>query len=302
MFQCKDIGKSYKRTKFSLTNINLTIERGEILVIAGVNAVGKTTLLRIIASNLLPDYGSIEYPDLIEGSKINFTKLKQKVAYIPQELPQWYGSLKNSLHYEAAMHNIKGKENEAAVDYIIARLGLEKYIDNTWKELSGGFKFRFHLAKALVWNPQLLILDEPLAYLDVNTQITVLNDLRNLVKNGNNPLSIVLSSQHLTAVENVADKFVFLNDQRIIFQGGITDLEQENNNKIFEILTPASIEQLNEIFMDLDCQISQRNRNTYILEVDNSVESQEVFSHLAKLKTEVKQVMDITLSLKKLFL
>ena len=82
--------------------------------------------------------------------------------------------LVDNLHFAAAIHGIRGKENEDEVDFIIWRLGLDKYRNATWNEISGGFKMRFSLGRALVYNPRLLILDEPLANLDVNTQLLFL--------------------------------------------------------------------------------------------------------------------------------
>lgn len=302
LFRCEDLGKTYKKTKFSLSQINLTIQNGEIVVVAGANAVGKTTLLRLIASDLKPDYGHIEYPLLISGQQQNYTKLKQQIAYMSQELTKWHGSLKDSIHFEAAMHGIKGAANEQAVAYILSRLGLEKYSNNTWSELSSGYKLRFHLAKALVWRPKLLILDEPLAFLDIKAQRIVLNDLRNLVKNGEIPFSVVLSSQHLQEVEEIADRFIFLNDQRIIFQGNATSINADSQTKFYEISTSASLEELKAVFSGLNCTISALYRNVFILEIDQITPDQTVFSNLSQLKKEVKHVIDITLSLKRFFL
>ncbi len=302
IFESKDLGKTYKRTKFALSNINLTIKEGEITAIAGANAVGKTTLLRLIASDLLPDYGNVYYPLFSNKSKLDYSEIKQHIAYIPQEIPKWFGSLKDSIHFEAAMHGIKGKANDEAVNYILARLGLEKYSQNTWKELSSGYKLRFHLAKALVWKPRLLILDEPLAFLDIKAQRIVLNDLRNLVKNGTSPLSVVISSQHLLAIEDIADYFVFLDNQRILYNGDANGFNSNSTVKIFQIRTSAALGELKAAFQGIDCKIWSLYRKVFILEIDQKVQVQEIYSLLSKFPKEVNQVQDITLSLKRFFL
>ena len=88
--------------------------------------------------------------------------------------------LRSNLHYEAAIHGVGRADNEREVDFIVERLGFRGELDKEWHELSGGFRLRFALARALVWKPKLLILDEPLANLDFITQQIVLNDLRHL--------------------------------------------------------------------------------------------------------------------------
>ena len=68
-----------------------------------------------------------------------------------------------SLHLSAALHGVPAAENEDQVDYVLERLGLARYRDARWDQLSGGFQMRFELARCLVWSPRLLIMDEPLA-------------------------------------------------------------------------------------------------------------------------------------------
>src|SRR5204863_8033249 len=125
---------------------------------------------------------------------------------VPTDLPPWYGSLRSNLHYESAIHGIRGADNEREVDYIVERLGLTNELDRRWYELSGGYKLRFALARGLVWKPALLVLDEPLANLDFIAQQVVLKDLRHLTNSLRYPLSVFVSSQHVHEIEDVSDK------------------------------------------------------------------------------------------------
>ncbi len=136
---------------------------------------------------------------------MDWIKIKNQIAYVKQEIPKWHGSLRENLHFDS-IHGIKGLQNKKDVDFILHRLGLIEYQNREWNELSGGFKLRFTLAKALVWKPSLIILDEPLANLDIHAQILVLNDLRDLANSSKYPVSIVISSQHLHEVEHIANK------------------------------------------------------------------------------------------------
>ncbi|MEM9888924.1 MAG: ATP-binding cassette domain-containing protein, partial [Bacteroidota bacterium] len=176
------IRKTYKSTNFQLQTGDLQFHLGEVIGLVGENATGKTTLFRILAGDLKHDKGELSYPLFQTSKRLNWLALKAQIAYVPQALPKWHGTLLENLKYEAAIHGIKGEDNRKAVEYIIQRLGLAEHIEKSWQQLSGGYKLRFALAKALVWKPQLLILDEPLANLDIRTQIVVLNDLQNLAK------------------------------------------------------------------------------------------------------------------------
>ena len=144
----------------------------------GENGNGKTTLLRIIVGELAQSSGVFKYPALINPKKHNWYKIKNQIAYIPQDIPKWSGLLVDNLHFAAVIHGIKGKQNEDEVEFVLCRLGLYKYRSSTWNKISGGFKMRFALAKALVWNPKLLVLDELLkAITEVSKQVTDSEDI-----------------------------------------------------------------------------------------------------------------------------
>ena len=231
----KNLSLSSKYT-FTLPDIDLDLKLGEISGIVGENGNGKTTLLRIVAGDLEASSGIIQYPrfNLPEG---DWYRIKQNIAFIPQALPVWQGFLKENLHFTAAIHGIKGAENEDRVNFIIHRLGLTKYEDALWSEISSGYKLRFELARALVWNPGLLIIDEPLANLDINTQQVFLQDLRYLADSTQNPMSILLSSQHLHEVESIADNIIFIKNGEALYNGRMADFGQDRSENLYELIT-----------------------------------------------------------------
>ncbi|MEM7040556.1 MAG: ABC transporter ATP-binding protein, partial [Bacteroidota bacterium] len=180
--KCVKLSKHYKKFGFELRDVSVSLERGEILGLVGANGSGKTTFLEMVAGNLRPDSGDIYFPDFFDEKVrlADWKLLKSRIAYVPQDLPKLYGSLVDTIQFFAAKRGVLGAQNVREVDFIIHRLGLEKHIRKTWKQLSGGFKLRFALAAALVWKPALLILDEPLANLDPRAKRTITQDLRSL--------------------------------------------------------------------------------------------------------------------------
>ena len=219
VFECKSLSKTYQSSGFSLTNINLQLRLGQITSVVGENGNGKTTFFNLVVGELSRSSGSIAFPSFKGGkeNKIHWHQVRQHIAYVPQELPSWDGSLRQMLQFEAAIHGIKGKDNEREVRYIVQRLELEDHLDKNWNQLSGGFKLRFSLAKALIWRPKLLVIDEPLANLDIKTQLLILKDLKNMANSFRYPMAVLLSSQHLHEIEAVSDKILFLKKRRCLF-------------------------------------------------------------------------------------
>ena len=205
-----NIGKVYKSkgVKFCLSPLSLELKLGEITAVVGENGNGKTTLLRMLAGDLAISEGELSYPLLMENGRKDWYSRKQKIAYLPQELPKWYGSVLNNLHFTATIHGIKGNENIDQVNKIIDRLGLQEYRKAKWSEISSGYKTRFSLARALLSKPNLLIFDEPLANLDVKAKEELIKDLRNIVSLQRYPLTAIISSQDLDKVESIADKII----------------------------------------------------------------------------------------------
>lgn len=214
LLQTTDIVKVYGSGNFTLQSKAITINSGQIVGVVGENGNGKTTLLRSLAGQLKINSGDISYP-LLNSS--DYYDIKNYVVFIAQRIPRWYGKLKDNLHFSATLAGVLGKENDLLVDFMIERLGLRKYEHYTWETISSGYRTRFEIARVLLQKPQLLILDEPLANLDINAQQTLLTDLRYIVKTWKDPLAIMLSSQQLHEVEKVADDVIYIKNGHCTF-------------------------------------------------------------------------------------
>lgn len=303
IFEGKDISKKYKSKtiKFSLNSISLKLKFGEITAVVGENGNGKTTLLKIVAGVLSKTQGEISFP-FLNSQKINkWYDIKQNISFIQQELSPWYGVLENNLYFFASINGIKGNKNEEEVDFLINRLGLEKYRKATWSEISGGYRMRFSLAKALLSKPKLLVLDEPLANLDVNTQLLFLQDLRNLADSFTNPFSVIISSQHLHEVEQIADRVIFLKDGCEIYNGNIADFGNNRESNSFEIETLFSKEQLSDILERIDYKSIENAGRHYIVNTSLSVTSKQFIEHLLNHNVQFNYYRDISKSTRKLF-
>jgi len=201
-----DVKKEYANAAFALGPVNLELYEGDIVGLVGENGNGKTTLLRLLCGELYATAGSITY----NFEHNDLYDLRTKLVYIPQRTDTWRGSMFENLVFTAASYGYSADENVLVTQLIIARLGLRKFRNHSWKSLSSGYKMRFELARMLLRKPKLLLIDEPLANLDILAQQTVLEDFRAIAKSPFRPLGIILSSQQLYEVEKTSDQVIFL--------------------------------------------------------------------------------------------
>jgi len=304
VFKGVGVSKTFQTSNFffELPTLDLELRIGEITGIVGENGNGKTTLLRIIAGALQADGGELSYPYFgVKPHNIDWYFVKQRIAFITQELKPWQGLLKENLHFSASIHGIRGEENEEEVEFILHRLGLSRYEEATWNEISSGYKLRFALAKALVWHPSLLIIDEPLANLDINTQQIFLQDLRYLANSAKHPLAIIISSQHLHEVESIADNIIFIKNGEALYNGKMEDFGKNRTENIFEFTTPSTRELLETALSQLQEYQLEDNGQVLILRTPLEVSSTEILQLLCNHSIVVNYFRDISSSTLKLF-
>jgi ABC-2 type transport system ATP-binding protein len=300
VFKCSNIQKTYKKTEFVLKDVSLEINEGEITGVVGMNGYGKSTLLKIIAGELMPDAGDWSYGTLNNNASAkNWPLIKSRIGYLQQDIPVLKGNIKKSLRISASLHGLKGAKNEDQVNYIISRLGLSEYENALWKDLSGGFRLRCALAKVLVCRPRLLVLDEPLANLDINTQMLVLSDLRKMTDIPGNKMSVIISSQNIDEVEAVSDRMIVLNKGKIVHNAPSATIGFNRTENVFELRTPIAGAELKEKLNMLKYIRLTHNEFYYILSLPLAVTKQEFLKYCAENEIELDYFNDISSSVKK---
>ncbi|WP_205510604.1 ABC transporter ATP-binding protein [Longitalea arenae] len=287
----REISKTYSAGNFSLQPISLQINTGDVLGIVGENGNGKTTLLRCMAGQLALDSGELHFAQLEAPDHYD---IKHHLAFIPQRIPRWYGLLKDNLHFSAAISGVKGEENRVMVDFMLERLDLTPYAHLTWNQISSGYRTRFEIARILLQKPRLLILDEPLANLDINAQQSILTDLRFMAKSVHNPMGILLSSQQLHEVEKIADTVLLIKQGTCLFRTG----EQEKTASAFviELETTASRESLLSV---LNGQGELQFNGGFYTITSKELAAQALLSQLVAGKISISYFRDITHSTKR---
>lgn len=298
LFSCSGLHKTYRRGNFALKDISLELRTGEITGVVGENGNGKTTLLRIIAGDLAHDKGEMSYFGNNQIGVLSWENIRSRVAYIPQRIPQWYGTLKDNLIFQASIRGIKGKQADMEVDKLLDQLALNEYSMLKWSEISTGYRLRFQLAKMLLINPELLVLDEPIANLDINAQGKFLSDLKTVVSEEKRRVSVILSSQQLHEIENVADSIVFLRKGEMIYSGEVSKIGESRKLNEFELQCNLTREELATLLPDIE--IVAHGKTSHV-KVPLEITAEKFLAVILEKGGSISYFRDISSSTRRLF-
>ena len=245
--QIKDLKKSYQDT-FALKGVNVDIPKGEFFGLLGPNGAGKTTTINILTGLVFKDSGKCLVFGKDTVSDYRFTR--SKIGIAAQELSvDWFFSIENLLFFQAGYYGINRIDAKQKIDSLLKRLGLDKKKNSKLRQLSGGMKRRFQIAKALVHDPDILILDEPTAGVDVELRHELWNYLRELHNNGK---TILLTTHYIEEAELLCDNVSIIDEGKILKQGSPKSLTEDlGQSGITVQLTQESIDKKLPI-LDLD--------------------------------------------------
>lgn len=293
LISVKNVIKKH-HSNFTLGPINLNINTGEIIGLVGENGNGKTTLLRSLCKELHPTSGDVFFLFNYDSDY----DLRTKLVYIPQRTAIWRGSMYENLQFTASCYGYKPEENKWVVDLVITRLGLRKFRSCNWNGLSSGYKMRFELARMLLRKPKILLIDEPLANLDILAQQTVLDDFKNIANSPFRPIAIVLSSQQLYEVEKTSNQVVFLKNG---LQRNLTEDTSEEKQFIVEFETTETISVLNEKLASLHLISLEQNGGTLIATFPSDVTISSFMKTIINEQIELNYLRNISNSTRRFF-
>jgi len=203
-----NISKSYGRNAF-LQGIDIEVERGSALAVAGGNGAGKTTLLKILATVTAPDSGSLT----IDGvdALANPAAARERIGYVPQGVALMQElTVKDNLYYW--MKN----RDDTVYRQTLEIIGLEGAEKKKVSKLSGGQKQRLNIGASLVLRPSLLILDEPLVGVDIFNREKIISHLEELKKSG---VTIIFTSHYVEEMNPLADTLLVLRNGAPAYYG-----------------------------------------------------------------------------------
>lgn len=224
--ETKKLTKVFK-DKIAVNNIDLNIKKGEIFALLGTNGAGKTTMIKMLSTLILPSSGSIK----INGLDIvkNKQKIKEIINISPQETSIALNlSVRENLEFMAGVYQIKNKEEK--INELIKTFKLEKVLNQKAKTLSGGWQRKVSIAISLINNPKILFLDEPTLGLDVIAR----KELWKIIEELKGKITIILTTHYMQEAESLSDRVGILSNGNLISVGTVNELIKISGEKNFE--------------------------------------------------------------------
>lgn len=210
MIEVRNLSKAYDGVEV-VKNINFEINTGEFYALLGPNGAGKTTTISMLSTLLLPNSGEI----LIDGETLTRKRkdIKRKVAMITQEYSMRQDmNMDEVMEYQGRLYFVPGKEIKRRTDELFEFTGLTKHRWKDVRHLSGGMKRKLMVCRALLTEPEILLLDEPTAGMDALARRQMWNLLRQLNDKG---LTILLTTHYIEEAEKLCDRVALMNGGEI---------------------------------------------------------------------------------------
>ena len=238
IIEIKDLQKTYRSGFFgskatqALQGVTLSVEKGEIFGILGPNGAGKTTLMNILMGRLIPDSGCAIVDGMTITKKLPMAlKMKMNMCSGNPNLP-WSLSVREMMKFYSMLYNLPSKIAREKSEMLIKETGLEKYADSRFDELSTGNKQKLALAKSLLNDPEILLLDEPTLGLDPDISQRTRAFVKKLHQERG--ITILLTSHYMKEVEELAGRVAFIKDGKIAALGTKEELLKRTNSKDLE--------------------------------------------------------------------
>ena len=258
----KNLNKTFKEVK-AVNNLSFKVKKGEFFAFLGINGAGKSTTISIMCGELTRDSGEVYIDGKNIDEQMESIKVKMGVVYQKNVLDDPL-TVKDNLKFRAALYGIHGKEFEEKYEKLASLLDFADLSSRTYGKLSGGQKRRVDIARALIHDPEILILDEPTTGLDPQTRKTVwkvVNDLRK-----EKGLTVFLTTHYMEEVTD-ADYIVILNKGEIVAEGSPLELK---NKYTGDFISTYSVSKEDIVLLGLPFN---EIPNGYRIEVANTYEA-----------------------------
>lgn len=238
MIEIVDVNKSYNGSTKAVDNINLKIEDGEIFGFLGPNGAGKTTTIKMITGILHSDSGSIKINGI--DVKEDPLKAKKQFGFVPDN-PDMFLKLKGMeyLNFMADIYDVSKEDRKPIIEKLSREFGLESALGDQIQSYSHGMRQKIIIIGALIHNPSVWILDEPMTGLDPKSSYLLKEMMREHADRGN---AVFFSTHVLEVAEKLCDRVAIINKGKILFCGTLEEIknhfkENESLERIFLDIT-----------------------------------------------------------------
>ncbi|WP_417227743.1 ABC transporter ATP-binding protein [Amphritea sp.] len=290
----KDLRKVYKNGFEALKGISFEVQEGDFFALLGPNGAGKSTTLGIVSSLVNKTSGQVEVFGYNLDSQAD--KAKCELGVVPQEFNfNMFENVEDILITQAGYYGIAATEAKKRSEFYLRKLGLWDKRHEPSRSLSGGMKRRLMIARALIHQPRLLILDEPTAGVDIELRRSMWAFLQELNANGT---TIILTTHYLEEAESLCRNIGIIDRGVIVKNSSMRDLLQQLNTETFILDTAQSLSEcpvLEGYPVTLEKDLSLR------VEVEKSQGMNRLFSQLSEQGVEVTSMRNKSNRLEELF-
>jgi ABC-2 type transport system ATP-binding protein len=220
----QNISKFYGKQK-ALDNISFTIKKGEIVGFLGPNGAGKSTMMKILTTYINSSEGEASVNEFNVNDEQK--KVKKSIGYLPEHNPLYLEMyVREYLSFNSEIYKISKKR----IEEVVTLTGLTSEAHKTIRQLSKGYRQRLGLAKALLHDPEVLILDEPTTGLDPNQLV----EIRELIKSFGKDKTIFLSTHIMQEVEAICDRVIIINKGKLVIDKSLAELKS-NQEQLIEV-------------------------------------------------------------------
>jgi len=280
----KVYSKNGSKTTHALKNLNLEVKEGEIFGLLGPNGAGKSTFINILGGSVIKTSGEVN----VWGFNLdkNPRQIKASIGIVPQEVNfDPFFSPKKLLELQAGLYGIKKKDR--ITDTILKLVSLQDQANSYARSLSGGMKRRLLVAKAMVHQPPIIILDEPTAGVDVDLRKKLWENLRSL---NNQNVTIILTTHYLEEAEKMCDRIGILNKGELVALDTTKNLLERIQTKIVHFTTDKKSNLAEESLESI--KIISNDQNKLIVSYEKS--KINIDKIILKLKEQNIKIFDIS--------
>ncbi|MDE2091385.1 MAG: ABC transporter ATP-binding protein, partial [Gammaproteobacteria bacterium] len=272
--------KTYSNGTQALKGIDFEVQEGEFSALLGPNGAGKTTAIGIITSLVNKTSGNVKVFDYDIDTEIE--RAKSCIGLVPQEINfNQFEKISDIVINQAGFYGIPRRLAKQRTEKYLKQLSLWDKRDDISRTLSGGMKRRLMIARALVHEPKLLILDEPTAGVDIEIRRSMWAFLKKINKEG---ITIILTTHYLEEAEDLCRRVAIIDKGRIIEQGRTRDLLAKLHTETFELNLRKPLKQLPQLD---GYAVTQVDDTTLEVEVNKSQDVNTLFELLSQQHIQV---------------
>lgn len=304
--EIKNLSKTYYQNKSSniknieaVKNISFNVKQGDFFALLGPNGAGKSTTIGIISSLVKKTSGQVKIHNI--DIDVNPNKAKSFLGIVPQEINfNQFEKIEDILVNQAGFFGIPRREALVRAEKYLKQLGLWNKRHSPGLSLSGGMKRRVMIARALIHQPKLLILDEPTAGVDIELRRTLWEFITRI--NKEEKITIILTTHYLEEAENLCKNIAIINHGEIIINSNLPDFLRQVEQENILLFTKNSLENINNNINLKNYNYNILDNHTIEVEINKNSSLNPLFKLLSDNNIEITSIKNKSNRLEELFL